>query len=227
VASLLASDPGKGGKLCYSVPAPRLGAGEEIKYHHAAVRQVLGEAGFELRGIDEGLAVVYGELEASNYSGVGISCGGGRCNVCLAYLSVPVISFSVLQAGDYVDESAAQATGEVATRVRLIKERGFALNGRSPDQIHRALTVYYEEMIRNLVASMREAFAESRRLPRLDRPVPMVISGGSALPEGFRERFVAALGESDFPVPISEVLLSADPLCSTAKGALLAALTDM
>ncbi len=227
VASLLGGDGGKGARLCYSLPAPRLGAEDEIKYHHAAVRQVLGELGGESRGLDEGLAVVYAELEASNYTGIGVSCGGGRCNVCLAYLSVPVFSFSVAQAGDYVDASAAQATGEVATRVRLIKERGLALNGRSPDQIHRALTVYYDEMIRNLVTAMREAFSETRRLPRLERPVPLVLSGGSALPEGFRERFQAVLGEVDFPVPLSEVRLSPDPLHSTAKGALLAALTDM
>lgn len=140
---------------------------------------------------------------------------------------MPVISFSVTQAGDYVDASAAQATGEVATRVRLIKERGFVLNGRGPDQIHRALAVYYDEMIRSLVTAMHEAFCEARRLPRLERPVPLGLSGGSALPEGFRERFEALVGKADFPVPISEVRLSPDPLHSTAKGALMAALTDM
>ena len=171
--------------------------------------------------------MVYAELEFSNYTGIGVSCGGGRCNVCLAYLSVPVISFSVAQAGDYVDARAAQATGEVATRVRLIKERGLTLNRRSPDQIHRALAVYYDEMIRNLVSAMRDAFSEGCRMPRLQRPVPLVLSGGSALPDGFRERFQAVLGEAEFPVPISEVRLSSDPLHSTAKGALMAALTDM
>lgn len=225
--SLLGGDAGRGGKLCYSLPAPLRDAGEEVKYHEAAVRKVLGELGFELHSIDEGLAVVYGELEAANYTGIGISCGGGRCNVCLAYLSVPVISFSVPEAGDYVDSSAAQATGEVATRVRLIKEGGFVLNGRSSDPIHRALTVYYEEMIRNLAAAMRQVFSETRRMPRLDRPVPLVITGGSVLPEGFAERFQAALARSVFPVPVSAVSVSADPLNSTAKGALLAALADM
>jgi hypothetical protein len=111
--------------------------------------------------------------------------------------------------------------------VRLIKERSFVLNGRAPDKVHRALTVYYEDMIRSLIGAMREAFSEARRLPRLDRPVPVVLSGGSVLPEGFRERFEGVLKESSFPVAISEVVLSPDPLHSTARGALMAALTDM
>ncbi|MBM3747522.1 MAG: hypothetical protein FJW34_17185 [Acidobacteria bacterium] len=227
VASLLGGEGKGGGKLCYSLPAPRLDGSEEIQYHDAALRQVLGESGLELRSIDEGLAVVYGELEASNYTGIGVSCGGGMCNVCLAYLSVPVISFSIPTGGDLVDGRAAQATGEVATRVRLIKERSFALNGRPSDQLHRALTVYYEDLIRTLLTAMRQAFSDTSRLPRLDRPVPLMLSGGSVLPEGFRERFEAALRKGEFPVPVSEVMQSADPLHSTAKGALMAALTDM
>jgi hypothetical protein len=227
VASLLGGEGKGGGKLCYSLPAPRLDGCEEIQYHDAAVRQVLGDSGLELRSIDEGLAVVYGELEASNYTGIGVSCGGGMCNVCLAYLSVPVISFSIPTGGDLVDDRSAQATGEVATRVRLIKERSLVLNGRPSDHVHRALTVYYEDLIRALVAAMQQGFSDSERLPRLDRPVPLMLSGGSVLPQGFRERFEAALRKGEFPVPVSEVMQSPDPLHSTAKGALMAAMTDM
>lgn len=227
VTILVGGEHKLGCKLCYSLPAPRLDASEDRQYHDAAVRQLLSEFGFELRSIDEGLAVVYSELEASNYTGVGISFGGGMCNVCLAYLSIPVVSFSLPKAGDFVDASAAAATGEVATRVRGLKEQSFALNGKAPDKVQRALTVYYGDMMRSLVGAMREAFSETRRLPKLDRPVPIVLSGGSALPENFRERFEALLKESDFPIAISEVTLAPEPLNSTAKGALMAALTDM
>ena len=69
-----------------------------------------------------GLAVVYGELESSNYTGIGISCGAGLCNLCLTYLSVPVLSSSTPKAGDYIDASAAQMMGERVNRIRLAKE---------------------------------------------------------------------------------------------------------
>ena len=75
-------------KLCFSIPAAPLGAGEAVTSHEAELKSMLQELGYEARSISEGLAVVYGEMESSNYTGIGISCGGGLCNVCLAYLSV-------------------------------------------------------------------------------------------------------------------------------------------
>jgi hypothetical protein len=58
------------------------------------------------------------------------------------------------------------------------------------------------------------------------RPIPLVLSGGSALPKGFRERFEKILQEGEFAVPLSDIRLAADPLTSTAKGALVAALSE-
>ena len=227
IANLAGPGDRQGHKLCFSIPATPLGSDDGLKYHEAAIRQILGELGYDLRSITEGLAVVYAELESTNYTGIGISCGGGMCNVCLAYLSVPVIAFSILKAGDFVDSSAASVTGEVTTRVRTLKEQSFSFNGKPQDKIHQALAVYYDDLIESLIRAMREAFSTARNLPKLDRPVPLVLSGGSALPQGFRDRFERALQESDFPLAVSEVTLAPDPLYSTAKGALMAALADM
>jgi len=54
--------------------------------------------------------------------------------------------------------------------------------------------------------------------------VPVVLCGGTAMPKGFAERFTAYLRADDFPVRISEVRMSSDPLNATARGALMAAL---
>src|SRR5690348_11700373 len=70
----------KGQKIYFSVPAAPLGSDESATYHEATLQQVLNELGYEARSINEGLATVYAEMEASNYSGIGISCGGGLCN---------------------------------------------------------------------------------------------------------------------------------------------------
>ena len=67
-------------------------------------------------------------------------------------------------------------------------------------------------------------FSSTGRLPKLDQKIPLVLSGGTAMPKGFMDRFAAALRSRDFPVRISEVRLSNDPLNSTARGALMAAL---
>jgi hypothetical protein len=224
--NLAGGRPGTGQKLYFSVPARSPGDGVELEYHQSALKQLLAELGYDACSIPEGLAVVYSELDDANYTGVGVSCGGGMCNVCFAYLSVPVISFSVPKAGDFIDTSAAAMTGEVATRVRLLKERSFHFNGAGGDKIHQAVAVYYENIIHDLVKAMGDAFAGCRDLPKLSSPVPLVLSGGTALPKGFRERFESVLRASDFRLPISEVRLAADPLSATAKGALVAALAE-
>jgi hypothetical protein len=214
-------------KLCFTVPAAPLGAEENLTYHEATLRQILTELGYEVKSINEGLAVIYSELEDTNYTGIGISCGGGLCNVSVAYLSVPVFSFSVAKAGDYIDNNTASVTGERANRVRIAKEESFHFNGYFADKLHQVLGVYYDEMIQSLVAGMKQAFVNSRNLPKSGRALPIVLSGGTALPEGFRDRFEKVLSEADLPFSVTDIRMAADPLHSSAKGALVAALADL
>jgi len=165
--------------------------------------------------VNEGVAVIYSELPDSNYTGIGISCGGGLCNVAMAYLSVPVLSFSLPKGGDFIDANAAGVTGELVNRVRLAKEESFHFNGNYSDKVQQAIAVYYDDMIQSVAGSLRQALQGSRSLPR-----------GGGLPQGFRERFEKALGEVRLPVEVSEVRLARRPLEATAEGALAAALSE-
>ncbi len=214
-------------KLCFTVPAAPLGAEENLTYHEATLRQVLTDMGYQVKSINEGLAVIYSELESTNYTGIGISCGGGLCNVSVAYLSVPVMSFSIPKAGDYIDSSAASVTGELANRVRIAKEDAFHFNGFHSDKLLQVLSVYYDDMIQSLVQGIQQAFSNSRNLPNQKRPLPVVLSGGTALPEGFRDRFEKLFREANLPIPASEIRMAAEPLHTSAKGALVAALADL
>lgn len=227
IVRMLMGSVEKGQTVYYTVPAAPLGAEEDLTYHDATLRQMLVGMGFETKSINEGLAVVYAETENTNFTGIGVSCGGGLCNVCFAYLSVPVLSFSIPKAGDFIDASAASITGEKPNRVRMLKEQSFFLNGHYESKLQQVLTVYYEDMIQALVSALKKAFEGARNLPKLSRPVPLVLSGGTAMPKGFRERFETVLRESDFPLQLSEIRLARNPLTATAKGALVAALSEM
>jgi hypothetical protein len=227
VALVVGDGEGKGRRVCFSVPAAPLGASEEVNEHEADLKTMLSKLGYDPYPISEGLAVVYGELESSNYTGIGISCGGGLCNVCLAYLSVPVFSFSIPKAGDFIDSSAAQLRGEPATRIRTIKEESFHFNGHFVNKIQQAISTYYDDVIQALVAALRDQFASVQNMPKLNRPVPLVLSGGSVMPPGFRDRFEKTLRETELPVAISEVRMAANPMVSTARGALVAALSEL
>jgi len=117
-------------------------------------------------------------------------------------------------------------TGERANRVRIAKEDSFHFNGFFADKLQQALSVYYDEMIQSLVQGMKQAMSSSRTLAKSPRPLPIVLSGGTALPEGFRARFEKILLEAELPLAFSEIRMAADPLHTSAKGALIAALAD-
>jgi hypothetical protein len=224
IARLVGRAATQGQKVLFSVPAQPIDRSGSLAYHQASLRQSLTELGYDASPLDEGLAVVFGELADSNYTGIGISCGSGLSNVCLAVLSVPVSSFSLPRSGDFIDNQAALATGEGATRVRVVKEESFHFQGLSDDRVLSAISVYYEEMLENLVGVMSAQISSARRLPKLAQPIPLAISGGTAMPKGFLENFQKALRAKPLPIQLSEVRLSTDPLNSTARGALMAAM---
>jgi hypothetical protein len=224
IITRLLGKAGGGRKVFFSVPAPCLDGDPAISYHEASIHQILKNLGFESQAIQEGLAVVFGEMSSSNYTGIGISCGSGLCNICFSVLSVPVISFAVPKAGDFIDSQAASVTGEIATRMRVLKELTFSINGLTSDRVQNALSVYYDDVIQTLVSTLRSTISSTQRLPKLDQSIPIVLSGGTTMPKGFLKRFTSVLRAEDFPIRVSEVRVSEDPLHSTARGALMAAL---
>lgn len=215
--------------ICFSVPAA---SGHEVTdanlvYHEAVLKTHLESLGYQAKGVNEGLAVIFSELEDENFTGIGISCGGGMCNVCVAFLSVPVLSFSVAKAGDYIDASAAAAVGESQTKVRMIKEDALNLSHASKDKIEDALHIYYEDVLQTLIGRLSEEFENSRNIPKLDRGLPIVLSGGTSKPKGFMQKFERMLKESDFPIPISDVRIASNPLAATAQGCYVAAMSEI
>jgi activator of 2-hydroxyglutaryl-CoA dehydratase len=89
--------------------------------------------------------------------------------------------------------------------------------------VQNALTVYYEDVVHSLLDALKENLSAARRLPRLENPIPLVLSGGTVMPRGFFEFFKKVLATCELPVRLSEVRMSAEPLYSTARGALMAA----
>lgn len=227
IQGLVKKPKSKDDLVCFSVPGAPTDSPNDLIYHEQLLKSYLEELGFASKSVNEGLAVVFSELEKESFTGIGISLGGGMCNACLAYLSVPVVSFSIAKAGDYVDKSVGSVTGESATRVKIIKERSLDLSAEPKDKTEEALHIYYDDVIRTLVTTLNQSVSKaSSAAHKLDQPVPVVLAGGTARPQGFRERFEKVLMESKCPVPISEVRLSPNPTQATARGAFIAAVYD-
>ena len=221
----------KGEKLCLSIPSAPPERGSDLIFHARSVQGICEKLGYQAQPVNEGLAIVYAELKGANFTGIGMSFGGGMCNICLAYLGLPVLTTATTRAGDYIDQSAASVTGETPTTVRLHKENaaesGFALDGAAGGSIDRALSVYYADVIETAVATLRTAMAESRKLPRFTAPIPIVCAGGTAMARNFLPRLKSVIAETELPVGISDVYLARDPFNATARGALIGAMLNM
>jgi hypothetical protein len=220
-----------GAKLCLSLPSPPPDRGADLLFHARSVQGICERLGYQAQSVNEGLAIVYSELKDANFTGIGMSFGGGMCNICLAYLGLPVLTVATTRAGDYIDHSAAAVTGETPTIVRLHKENaaesGFSLNGGGGGAIDRALSVYYADVIETAVMALQDAMVESKKLPRFTGPIPIVCAGGTAMAGNFLARLRSVIAGSELPVAISEVALAKDPFNATAKGALVGAMLNM
>jgi hypothetical protein len=220
-----------GEKLCLSIPSAPPDRNSDLIYHERSVQGIVEKLGYQTQPVNEGLAIVYSELKDADFTGIGMSFGGGMCNICVAYLGLPVLTVATTRAGDYIDHSAASVTGETPTTVRLHKENaadsGFILDGSAGGAIDRALSVYYADVIETAVTALQTAMTESKMLPRFTGPIPIVCAGGTAMAGNFLARLRSAIARTELPVEIGEITLAKDPLNATAKGALVGAMLNM
>jgi hypothetical protein len=182
--------------------------------------------GYTPISVNEAMTVVLSELSDEDHTGIGISLGGGMCNVCLSYLSFPVITYSLQIACDYIDSMVGQSVGEPATKIKLIKEHELDLGSEPKDRVMTAIHIFYDDLINKLIDSMQRVLSSTDQIPMIANPIPIVLSGGTAMPKRFTERFTKTLKNYKLPVEISTVRLADDPLNTTAKGALIMAMTE-
>src|SRR5918998_3594402 len=228
IISMMVPRARKGEVLCFSVPGKGEGVNGNLVYHEAVLKQFLQSLGYNAKPINEGQAVVFSELQDESFTGIGISFGGGMCNVSVSFMSMPMITFSVPKSGDYIDRNVAEVLGERnSTRVRLFKEENLDLARPPKDDITRALHIFYEDVLQALIDRLRMEFKHSSQLPKVDRPMKIVLAGGTARPTGFLQKFESMLrAEGDFPIEIADVRMAKDPLTTTANGCYIAAMSE-
>jgi len=227
IKSVIGESVYNGEIVYYSVPGQPLDADFNIIYHGKILDGFLRKLGYIPKTIHEGHAVIFSELANKDFTGIGLSFGGGMVNVCLSFMSVPIFRFSVTKAGDWIDQQAAMAVNETASRVSAIKESSLDLSKQKGlTKIETALSIYYNHLIEYVIENIKEEFTKQKRMPRITEPISIVLSGGTSLPKGFVERFKQILDQLKLPVPVGEVRMASQPLRSVAKGALIAASAD-
>ncbi|RME73983.1 MAG: hypothetical protein D6776_06075 [Planctomycetota bacterium] len=213
-------------EVCYfSVPAEPIDFDMNVTYHEGLFRDLLSKLGYNAKPLVEGHAVVFAELADDDFTGIGISCGGGMFNVCVSYKTIPALSFSTSRGGDWVDQNVGKVLGIKASKATAIKEKGVDL--RKPvNREQQAIEIYYRELIKYTLTNIKQRFEQGSDLPSFPEPVDIVFAGGTSLVGGFTDVVRQELAKLDFPIPIKNVRRAEDPLHSVAKGCLVAAMSE-
>ncbi|MDC3251306.1 hypothetical protein OAU96_00165 [Planctomycetota bacterium] len=222
----LLEQPKTPGEICYySVPAEPIDADMNVVYHQGVFGGLLKGLGYEPKPLVEGHAVVFSELAEDDFTGIGISCGGGMFNVCVSYKSIPALSFSTSRGGDWIDRNVASVLGISSSRACGLKEKGIDItnpNGREEE----AVEIYYRNLIAYTLKNIKERFESSSSMPKFPDPISIVCAGGTSMIGGFTEVFKQEFEKINFPMDVKEIRLAEDPLYSVSKGCLVAALSE-
>ncbi len=230
IVSLLAAQilgqPKEVGEVCaFSVPADPVDADRNVIYHRGTLEEVLRKLGYSPKPMLEGHALVFSELEDEDYTGIGISCGGGMFNICVAYKSVPALTFSTSRGGDWIDQNVATALNLPEPQVCAAKEMGIDL--RNPkNRIEEAAGIYYRHLIQYTLETIRRKFEDAQNMPNFAYPVSIVCAGGTSMPKGFIEIFRDEFRKVNFPIDVKDIRLAKDPLRAVSHGCLNAALEE-
>ena len=222
IEKVLGQPRAQGEAVYFSVPAESLDVDNNVVYHQGLFESLLGKLGYTGKALNEAHAVVFSELAENDFSGIGLSFGGGMANACVAYKSIPCLSFSVARGGDWIDNNVANVLGIRRSKATLLKERGVDI--RDPkNREEEAIAIYYRNLISYLLENIKARFENGQNMPSFNDPVDIACAGGTSLVGGFIEVFRDEFAKIDFPIPIGRIFRAEEALTSVARGCLVAA----
>ncbi len=220
-------------EICvYCVPAKPIDEDREVLYHEDVLRTIIEQYGYDVKKIEESVALGYEGLVDTQLTGVALSMGAGMCNIAVMYQGMTALSFSVSRGGDWVDENVSMDTGVSKAKVTNIKETSTTLDLSSATyqniyeedtdeaNVLIAIRSYYGALINYLLTNLKVQFEGVENVPNFPEPVPIVIGGGTALVKGFLDVFNEQFDQDEFPIPISEIILIEDAHTAVSRGCL-------
>ena len=208
--------------LVYSVPAIPVDGNFDIVYHTEILNMFFREQGFMSQPINEAFAIALSELLDDALTGIALSFGAGMCNIAVIHQGDPLVEFSVTRSGDYIDHSVGTALDMSPSLVQLEKEAGVDLK-KPQNKIMEAVTVYYSSVMTYVLQNISyELKQRSKSLPIFREPVPIVVSGGLSLAEGFTDMFKERIKTVELPMEIGDVRRAESPMTCVANGCFLA-----
>ena len=216
----------------YCVPSKPIDVEREVSYHEDVLRTIIEQYGYNVKKIEESVALGYEGLVDTQLTGIAISMGAGMCNIAVMYQGMTALSFSVSRGGDWVDDNVSMDTGVSKAKVTNIKESSDTLNlskgvyqdiyeeGTDEANVLIAIRSYYGALVNYLLTNLKVQFEVVENVPNFPDAVPIVIGGGTSLVKGFLDVFNEQFDQNEFPIPVSEIILIEDAHTAVARGCL-------
>ena len=231
VGELLGKSKGK--ETCvYCIPAKPIDQTREVSYHEDVLKQIIEGYGYNVKVVEESIALAYEGLVDDDLTGIAISMGAGMCNICVMYQGMSALSFSVARGGDWVDENVANDCGCTKAKAIAVKESSNNLDltksaindiyqeGSEEYNIINAIRSYYGALVNYLLTNLAHQFNNAESVPNFPDKIPVVFGGGTSLVKGFMEVVGEQFNLEDFPIQIKEFRLVEDAHTAVARGCL-------
>jgi actin-like ATPase involved in cell morphogenesis len=216
----------KGDVCVFSAPSNPLNSDKNNTFHVAMFKRILTGLGYEAIPLNEALATIYAENPVMGdrpMSGIGMSFGAGQVNVCMAVRGMPVVEFSLVGSGDEIDRQVSVLCGKSTGVVTKAKEKKLDFdNVDYSDLIIAGLDIHYTDLLANVMKKFTKKFSELEE-DAYEDPIEIIITGGTASPNGFDNKFKEVLASMDLPFEVKGVRMSSDMLNTVSKGCLLKA----
>src|SRR5438045_3206580 len=146
-------------------------------------------------------------------------------NVCVAYKSVPALTFATSRGGDWIDNNVAHAIGMSPALVCGLKESGVDLNNPK-DRVQDAIVIYYRNLIQYTLETIRTKLESAQNMPTFQRPIDVVCGGGTSMITGFIDVFREEFEKINFPIEVNVIRMANDPLKAVSRGCMVAAIEE-
>jgi len=216
----------------FSVPAKPVDIDRSVIYHENVFGKILSNIGINHTSINEAMAIIYSECAKENFSGVALSFGAGMMNCAIGFKGIQAHTFSTSRSGDWIDTQVAISLDMIPNRVTNIKEKYMSLSGdvkiknKKTKRIVEALYYYYKALIEYTVKKIIKEFDDKVDV-EIDEAMPIVISGGTSLPEGFIDLFKNIISNYELPFEVSEIRAANNPLTAVSNGLLIKTIADI
>lgn len=232
IKSLIGETKDKEVYCSYSIPAAAIDEDRSVTYHENVFARILNTLGVNYTSVNEAMAIIYSECAKENFSGIAISFGAGMANIAISYKGIEALKFSTARAGDWIDKMVAADLDMVVNRVTNIKEKYMKLTGnvdvknKKTKRVLEALFYYHKALIDYTVKRIIKEFDEKVDI-EIDDPIPIVIAGGTSIPEGFVSLFKSVISASELPFEVSEIRRAKNPLTAVSNGLLVRTMADV